>query len=79
MKHVEEAVAIRDRLLTAFDWAAGLRPGPRRQGLLTVMFAGGGFSGVEGFSELLSLAGVANPEVPRAEPGGTRVPGGGSQ
>ena len=27
MKHVEEAVAIRDRLLTAFDRAAALQPG----------------------------------------------------
>ena len=56
MKHVEEAVAIRDRLLTAFDQAAVLEPGPQRQRLLTVTFVGGGFSGVEGFGELLSLA-----------------------
>jgi NADH:ubiquinone reductase (H+-translocating) len=55
LKHVEEAVAIRDRLLTAFDQAAGLPPGPDRQRLLTVTFVGGGFSGVEGFGELLSL------------------------
>ncbi|MCA5892974.1 FAD-dependent oxidoreductase [Isoptericola sp. NEAU-Y5] len=56
MKHVEEAVAIRDRLLTAFDEAASLPRGPERQRLLTVTFVGGGFSGVEGFAELLSLA-----------------------
>lgn len=56
MKHVEEAVAIRDRLFTAFDEAAVLDPGPRRRKLLTVTFVGGGFSGVEGFAELLSLA-----------------------
>ncbi|MEV6495407.1 FAD-dependent oxidoreductase, partial [Actinoplanes sp. NPDC051633] len=56
MKHVEEAVAIRDRLLTAFDRASTLAPGPLRQKLLTVTFVGGGFSGVEGFGELLSLA-----------------------
>ena len=56
LKHVEEAVAIRDRLLTAFDRAATLPPGPRRARLLTVTFVGGGFSGVEGFGELLSLA-----------------------
>ncbi|HWD77733.1 MAG TPA: FAD-dependent oxidoreductase [Kribbella sp.] len=57
MKHVEEAVAIRDRLFTAFDEAAGLEPGnQRRRKLLTVTFVGGGFSGVEGFAELLSLA-----------------------
>ncbi|GAA1563519.1 MULTISPECIES: NAD(P)/FAD-dependent oxidoreductase [Kribbella] len=56
MKHVEEAVAIRDRLFTAFDEAAGLEPGPRRRKLLTITFVGGGFSGVEGMAELLSLA-----------------------
>lgn len=56
MKHVEEAVAIRDRLLTAFDRAAVLPVGPQRRKLLTVTFVGGGFSGVEGFGELLSLA-----------------------
>ncbi|MEV8213285.1 NAD(P)/FAD-dependent oxidoreductase [Leifsonia sp. NPDC077715] len=56
MKHVEEAVAIRDRLLDAFDRAAVLPPGPERSRLLTVAFVGGGFSGVEGFGETLSLA-----------------------
>ena len=56
LKHVEEAVAIRDRLMTAFDRAASLPPGGERRKLLTVTFVGGGFSGVEGFGELLSLA-----------------------
>ncbi|WP_420369403.1 NAD(P)/FAD-dependent oxidoreductase [Curtobacterium sp. L1-20] len=56
MKNVEEAVSIRDRLLTAFDRASTLPPGPERQKLLTVTFVGGGFSGVEGFGETLALA-----------------------
>ncbi|MEU5346981.1 FAD-dependent oxidoreductase [Streptomyces sp. NPDC020766] len=56
LKHVEEAVAVRDRLMTAFDQAASLPPGAERRKLLTVTFVGGGFSGVEGFGELLSLA-----------------------
>ncbi|ACQ80390.1 NADH dehydrogenase [Beutenbergia cavernae DSM 12333] len=56
LKNVEEAVAIRDRLLTAFDRAAALPDGPERARLLTVTFVGGGFSGVEGFAETLSLA-----------------------
>ncbi len=56
LKHVEEAVAIRDRLLVAFDRAAALPPGPERRRLLTVTVVGGGFTGVEGFGELLSLA-----------------------
>ncbi|AGZ42961.1 NAD(P)/FAD-dependent oxidoreductase [Actinoplanes friuliensis] len=66
LKHVEEAVAIRDRLLTAFDRASTLGPGPQRRRLLTVTFVGGGFSGVEGFGELLSLATAllrAYPEI----------------
>jgi NADH:ubiquinone reductase (H+-translocating) len=70
MKHVEEAVAIRDRLLTNFDRASTLQPGPQRSRLLTVTFVGGGFSGVEGFGELLSLASSllrAYPEVDPAE------------
>ena len=56
LKHVEEAVAIRDRILVAFDRAAGLPVGPERSRLLTVVFVGGGFTGVEGFGETLSLA-----------------------
>ncbi len=56
LKHVEEAVAIRDRLLTAFERAATLEPGPRRSALLTVTVVGGGFTGVEATGELLSLA-----------------------
>ena len=56
MKHVEEAVAIRDRVLTAFDEAAGLPPGRERKRLLTFTFVGGGFSGLEGYAELISLA-----------------------
>lgn len=56
LKHVEGAVAIRDRLMTAFDQAASLQPGAERRRLLTVTFVGGWFSGAEGFGELLSLA-----------------------
>ena len=66
MKHVEEAVAIRDTLLTAFDRASVLPPGPERQRLLTVTFVGGGFSGVEGFGELLSLATALLRSLPGA-------------
>jgi NADH dehydrogenase len=70
LKHVEEAVAIRDRLLVAFDRASVLPPGPERQRLLTVTVVGGGFTGVEGFGELLSLATAllrSYPELTSAE------------
>jgi NADH:ubiquinone reductase (H+-translocating) len=56
LKHVEEALGIRDRLITSFDRAAGVPAGPERKRLLTAIVVGAGFSGVEGFGELLSLA-----------------------
>jgi NADH:ubiquinone reductase (H+-translocating) len=56
LKHVEEAVAVRDRLLTSIDAAANVPPGPERDKHLTVTVAGGGFTGVETFGELLALA-----------------------
>lgn len=67
LKHVEEAVAVRDRLLTSFDRAAALPRGPERRKLLTVTFVGGGFSGVEGFGELLSLAAALLKHYPELE------------
>lgn len=56
LKHIEEAIAIRNRLLASFDEASNLPEGPKRKRLLTATFVGGGFAGVEGFGELLSLA-----------------------
>jgi NADH dehydrogenase len=70
LKHVEEAAAIRDRVLTAFDRAAVLPPGPERARLLTLAVVGGGFSGVELFGELLSLGSALlkrYPEIARGE------------
>jgi NADH dehydrogenase len=69
LKHVEEAVAIRDRLLTSFDRAATLPHGPERRKLLTVTVVGGGFSGVEGFGELLALAGALLKHYPEIDAG----------
>ncbi|MEZ3159650.1 NAD(P)/FAD-dependent oxidoreductase [Microbacterium sp. BWT-B31] len=56
LKTIEEAVAIRDRLLTNFDRAALLPPGPDRDRLLTVIVIGGGFAGIEAFAELRAFA-----------------------
>ncbi|CAM5602721.1 MULTISPECIES: NAD(P)/FAD-dependent oxidoreductase [Streptomyces] len=69
LKHVEEAVAIRDRLLTSFDRAATLPRGPERRKLLTVTVVGGGFSGVEGFGELLALATALLKHYPEIDAG----------
>ena len=56
LKTIEEAIAIRDRVLTNFDKAALLPAGPERDRLLTFTVVGGGFAGIEIFGELRSLA-----------------------
>ncbi|MFC4241977.1 NAD(P)/FAD-dependent oxidoreductase [Gryllotalpicola reticulitermitis] len=57
MKNIEEAVAVRDRLITNFDKAAVLPKGDAlRERLLTVTVVGGGFAGIEAYGELRSAA-----------------------
>ncbi|GAA1438660.1 NAD(P)/FAD-dependent oxidoreductase [Leifsonia poae] len=56
LKTIEEAVAIRDKVLTNFDKAAKLPAGPERDRLLTFVVVGGGFAGIEIFAELRSFA-----------------------
>ncbi|EZP26962.1 NADH dehydrogenase [Microbacterium oleivorans] len=56
LKTIEEAVAIRDRILTNFDRAANLPPGPERERLLTVVVVGGGFAGIEVLAETRAFA-----------------------
>ncbi len=56
MKSIEEAVAVRDRLIDNFHRAALLPAGPERDRLLTVVVVGGGFAGIETFAELRGLA-----------------------
>jgi len=56
LKTIEEAVAVRDRVLTNFDKAAALPAGPERERLLTFVVVGGGFAGIEVFAELRSFA-----------------------
>ncbi|MFT4220869.1 MAG: FAD-dependent oxidoreductase [Microbacterium sp.] len=64
LKTIEEAVAIRDRLMANFDKAAALPPGPERDRLLTVVVVGGGFAGIEVFAELRSLASALISKYP---------------
>ena len=56
LKTIEEAVAIRDRIVANFEKAANLPPGPERDRLLTFVVVGGGFAGIEVFGEMRSLA-----------------------
>lgn len=56
MKTVEEATAVRDRLISNFAKAAALPEGPERDRLLTVAVIGGGFAGIETIAELRDFA-----------------------
>jgi NADH dehydrogenase len=56
LKNIEEAVEIRDRILTNFEKASNLPAGPARDRLLTFVVVGGGFAGIEAFGEMRSLA-----------------------
>ena len=57
MKNIEEAIAVRDRILVNFDKAATLPKGdPLRERLLTFTVVGGGFAGIEAFAEMRSFA-----------------------
>lgn len=68
LRTVEEAVAIRDRLLTGFARAVELPEGPARRQALTVTVVGGGFTGVELFGELLALASAVLRAYPELSP-----------
>lgn len=57
MKTIEEAVAVRDRLVDNFERAASLpKDSAQRARLLTITVVGGGFAGIETIAELLSFA-----------------------
>ena len=67
LKTIEEAISVRDRLLTNFDKAAQLPKGPARDRLLTVVVVGGGFAGIETFAELRSLASALLKDYPELD------------
>jgi NADH dehydrogenase len=57
MKNIEEAIYVRDKILTNFDKAATLPKGdPRRERLLTFVVVGGGFAGIEAYGEMRDFA-----------------------
>ncbi len=56
LKAIEEAVEVRDRILSNFQKASTLPAGPQRDRLLTFVVVGGGFAGIEAIGEMRSLA-----------------------
>jgi NADH dehydrogenase len=55
-KTVQEAIYLRNRVLSRLDVAAETEDPDRRRGALTFVFVGGGFAGVEALGELEDLA-----------------------
>lgn len=65
LKTIEEALHIRDKMLTNFDSAAQMPVGSKeRERLLTTVVVGGGFAGIEVFAELRSLASAILKDYP---------------
>ena len=56
MKNIQEAVAVRDRLMGNFNRASNLSDSPLKRRLLNVTVVGGGFAGIETIAELRSLS-----------------------
>ena len=66
-KQVEEAMALRNRVLTRIEDAASTWDLQRRRRLLTFVFVGGGFAGVEAIAELEDMARAAVAKIPSVE------------
>ncbi len=71
-KTLPEAIALRNRLLQYFEQAE-IEPDPAvQQELLTFVFVGGGYAGLEGLAELQDLAADVIEEYPRCRVAGMR-------
>lgn len=58
-KTVQEAIYLRNRVLSRLDLAAELEPGRRRDAALSFVFVGAGYAGIEALGELEDLARAA--------------------
>ena len=63
-KTVQEAIWLRNRVLSQLDVAAGTDDPERRRAALTFVFVGGGYAGVEAIGELEDLARDASESYP---------------
>jgi NADH dehydrogenase len=71
-KTVEEAIYLRNHVLSRLDVAAETDDPDRRRAALTFVFVGGGFAGVEAIGELEDLARDALRNYPGMSPGEMR-------
>ncbi len=71
-KTLPEAIALRNRVLRCFEMAENLEDAREREALLTFVFVGAGYAGVEGLAELQDFAADAIERYPRCRVTGTR-------
>lgn len=67
-KYVEEAINLRNRVLGRIARAATITDAAQRRRLLTFVFVGGGFAGVEAFAETEDMARAALRYHPELDP-----------
>jgi len=61
-KHIEEATALRNRVLNKLAEAASTWDAEKRRRMLTFVFVGGGFAGIEAIGEVEDMARTATKE-----------------
>jgi NADH:ubiquinone reductase (H+-translocating) len=71
-KNVEEAIALRNKVLDRLDVASSQPDEKLRRAALTFVFVGGGYAGVEAFAELEDMARYATRYYDNVKPGDMR-------
>lgn len=71
-KQVEEAIALRNQVLDKMDMATTIGDHAVRRALLTFVFVGGGYAGIEALAELEDMANYATRYYPELSKGDLR-------
>jgi NADH dehydrogenase len=71
-KQVEEAIALRNQVLDKMDIATTITDHAARRSLLTFVFVGGGYAGIEALAELEDMANYATRYYPELSKGDLR-------
>jgi NADH dehydrogenase len=71
-KQVEEAIALRNQILEKLDIATSVTDHAARRALLTFVFVGGGYAGIEALAELEDMARYATRYYPDLSKGDVR-------
>ena len=71
-KQVEEAIALRNKVIDKMDIATTITDHAARRSLLTFVFVGGGYAGIEALAELEDMANYATRYYPELSKGDLR-------